>query len=82
MTPYVEVPLERLKDTLDALLVAARDGSRVVIMHEGEPYAQIKAVNPMMSEKAHQALESLATFPGIEHPTYESWWAAVKPVHE
>ncbi|MGS1008579.1 hypothetical protein [Achromobacter anxifer] len=82
MAPYIEVPLERLADELNGLLLAARNGSRIVIMHEGEPYAQIKSVNSLMTEKAHQALEDLATFPAIQHPTYESWWAAVKPVHE
>lgn len=82
MSAYIEVPLDHLAERLDTLIEAARDGARVVIMRDGKPHAQIRPVNPMMNAKAHLALESLTTFPAIQHDSYESWWAAVKPVHE
>lgn len=82
MSPYFEVPLEQMPQRVDSLIEAAHQGARIVVVRDGKPYAQIRPVNPMMSENAHWALESIRTFPAVQHDSYESWWAAVKPVHE
>ena len=82
MSPYFEVPLEQLPQRVDSLIEAAHQGARIVVLRDGQPYAQIRPVNPMMSENAHWAVESIKTYPSIQHDSYERGGAAVKPVHE
>ncbi|WP_313623603.1 SGNH/GDSL hydrolase family protein [Achromobacter sp.] len=81
-TPYLSIPQEQVAERLEELIDAAHVGTRVVITRDGMAYAQLRRVNPLLTEEAHRALEELKQFKGVPYVDEATWWHAVKGTHE
>ena len=76
MSDYIEVPQETVADRLEALIQAAHDGARVVIMRDGKARAYIRPANPEMTPDAYDALLALKHFPrdhGVSDEQLRAW---------
>ena len=82
IAPYLSIPREQVADRLDEMIQAANEGLFVVITHDGLAQAQLRRVNPLMTEAGHNAIEELKRFPGIPYTDEATWWYAVKGVRE
>lgn len=80
--PYLSVPHDQVAERLDELIETAHTGTRVVITRDGMAYAQLRQVNPLLTEEAHHALEGLKQTKGIPYVDDATWWYAVKGIHE
>ena len=80
--PYLSIPQEQVAARLDELIETAHSGTRVVITRDGAAYAQLRQVNPLLTEEAHRALEGLKQAKGIPYVDEATWWRAVKGTHE
>ena len=80
--PYLSIPREQVADRLDEMIQAANEGVFVVITHDGLAQAQLRRVNPLMTEAGHNAIEELKRFPGIPYTDEATWWYAVKGIRE
>ena len=67
IAPYLSIPREQVADRLDEMIQAANEGVFVVITHDGLAQAQLRRVNPLMTEAGHNAIEELKRFPGIPY---------------
>lgn len=76
MSDYIEVPQESVADRLEALIQAAHNGARVVIMRNGKARAYIRPANPDMTEDMYDALLALESFPrthGVSDEQVRAW---------
>ncbi|MFF7395041.1 hypothetical protein ACFZAI_01170 [Achromobacter sp. NPDC008082] len=76
MSDYIEVPQEAVADCLEALIVAAQNGARIVIMKGGKARAYIRPANPAMTKDAYDALLALKRFPrvpGVPDDQLRAW---------
>ncbi|WP_315136024.1 hypothetical protein [Achromobacter marplatensis] len=76
MSEYIEVPQEAVAQQLEALIEAAHNGARIVIVRNGKARAYIRPANPDMTEDMYDAILALRGFAldrGISDEQVRAW---------
>ncbi|NMK48405.1 hypothetical protein [Achromobacter sp. Bel] len=76
MSAYIEVSQDAVAERLEALILAAQNGARVVITKDGVARAYIRPANPDMTEDMYDAIEALQAFPlnrGVSDEQVRAW---------
>lgn len=76
MSAYIEVSQDAVAERLEALILAAQNGARVVITKDGVARAYIRPANPDMTEDMYDAIETLQAFPlnrGVSDEQVRAW---------